>query len=270
MSKLENDDKKIDWFPKNVFNVMPPDVTNNFSNLYLAHNKFFYRLVNSKGDTKCASLLYKKLVEDNNRVLSCCNESLLTSLNFRSKVIAQSFKKYCCIEYVPETRLIIGTGAESPYSSIMLMTLHQTYGFPYIPATAIKGCLRNYFEQEKPSDINIEKLLGSDSNSGHKSKGCLVFFDVFPTKFTLTFDVMTPHNSDYYTSEGEKTPTDTEKKIPLFFPCVTEKTNFNIYVACTDREERLDDSSRIITSIKAALGEYGLGAKTAYGYGLIK
>ncbi len=123
-------------------------------------------------------------------------------------------------------------------------------------------------EQEEQTSLDIKKLFGADSSEIGKSRGCLVFFDTFPTNFTLDFDVMTPHNTEYYTSGGESPPSDMEKKIPLSFPCLTEKTSFNIHIACTDSKEWEEHSSYIEENLKYALLDYGLGAKTAYGYGL--
>ncbi len=236
-----------------IFDNMPSSC----DNLYLQHNKFFEI---NKDKTGIISMLYKSKAISKN----INKNHILKSLNDRTIKLAQSYPSSHCIPYTPSYGLVIGTGAPSPYNTTLLMTLHQTYGFPYIPATAIKGCLRSYLEQENCTDVQIDKLLGSDSDSS-RSKGCLVFFDTFPSKFNLTFDVMTPHNSTYYSSKGAVPPSDIGNKTPISFPFVKEST-FNIYIANTDTT--LDSNSMIASYLKKALKTYGLGAKTAYGYGL--
>ncbi len=231
-------------------------------NLYLAHNKLLCYDPSKEGEFK--SLLHQKL----KAVKSFDFTELLKALNDRTANLASFYSMFINICYKPETRLMIGTGAESPYSSTLLMTFHQVYGVPYLPATAIKGCFRNYCEQESPKGIDVEKLLGSESNESYKSKGCLVFFDVFPTQFTLDFDVMTPHNTEYYAKKGGVFANDMGRKTPLHIPCVTRESIFNIYFACTDNEEWKEHSLNIKNSLISALTEYGIGAKTAYGYGL--
>lgn len=233
-------------------------------NLYLAHWKFFYCSLDIK-DIKMESLLYqnKKSLKS-----SAKGDKTLSALIYRSEQLSKFYKSQGFANYVPETRLMIGVGGESPYNSTMLMTLHQTYGFPYIPATAIKGCFRNYCQQESPAGLDINKLFGSDSNNPERSKGCLVFFDTFPTEYMLSFDVMTPHDTEYYQNEGRKKPSDECKKTPLHFLCVTKDSCFKIRIACTNDQEWEKNGDKIINCLKCALREYGLGAKTAYGYGL--
>lgn len=253
-------------YPTSIFEKIN---SSSVDNLYLCNNKFFCKKNKNTGkkeSIKYVSLLYKKdLSSDRN------NLNLLSHLNKRTANLAESYvdcnKK---VDYSPQSRLMIGTGGESPYSGILLMTLHQTYGLPYIPATAIKGCMRNYYEQEKNDGVEIEKLLGSYDKDGKSSKGCLVFFDTFPEKYTLEFDALTPHNSDYYGMEGEIAPSDSERKIPLMIPCLSKKSKFKIYVACTDGDLWEKHKSTIVCNLKNALREYGLGGKTSYGYGLSK
>ncbi len=66
----------------------------------------------------------------------------------------------------PDWRLVVGLGNESVYETSI--TLHHIYGFPYIPASAIKGISRGFFisslyEKTAIDDINqiniIEKVL---------------------------------------------------------------------------------------------------------------
>ncbi len=245
--------------PTPVFNI-----TKNFcDNLFLSLNRYFYH-TRYKGAEFFKSLLFIK-----RNALSVQKNELLIKLDKRTCCLAQTFQSHSCVSYSPLTRLMIGIGGESAFNTNLPMSLHQTYGFPYIPATAIKGCLRHYCESEKPEGIDINKLFGVSLGENQHSTGCLVFFDTFPTEFELAFDVMTPHDPKYYSDEGKTPPSDMmNNKIPLFIPCVTNNSIFNIYIACTDKEEWDESGADVMKCLKEALSEYGLGSKTSYGYGL--
>ena len=51
-------------------------------------------------------------------------------------------------------RLIVGLGNESVYDTSM--TLHHVYGIPYIPASAVKGVVRNWIITEVFSDVSSD------------------------------------------------------------------------------------------------------------------
>lgn len=277
-SNSKNNNCEISGYPSAPFKVIDQSFPDN---LYLAQNKFFYKIKFKEDKNNIIySVLYHQIQSEKNKneknkpskehhnlLSSKKYRDLLSVLNKRTLALVKSHSQYECVAYKPQTRLMIGTGGESPYNTFLHMTLHQIYGFPYIPATAIKGCLRNYLEQEKPEGLCIETLLGADSETTTTSKGCLVFFDTFPEEYFLAYDSLTPHNAEYFGGK-EKAPSDMEKKIPLLIPCITKDSSFKIHIVCTNNEEWKKNGPAIITSLKNALCEYGLGAKTAFGYGL--
>lgn len=273
MKRMKNECKIIKAYPKTVFESIGENYPDN---LYLAQNKFFYKVAqdNGKGPSnhRYLSVLYWQMENQKNQKVQYASSKeyrdLLSVLNKRAIELAELYPRYDGITYKPQTRLMLGIGGESPYNTILLMTLHQTYGLPYIPATAIKGCLRNYWEQEESKGLSIKKLLGADSEEKANLKGCLVFFDTFPEEYSLAFDSLTPHNAIYFEGKGKEAPSDMENKIPLYIPCVTKDSSFKIHIACTDDEEWEKNSSIIMDSLKNALCEYGVGAKTSFGYGL--
>ncbi len=158
------------------------------------------------------------------------------------------------LELSPDYRLIVGLGNPSIYETSI--TLHHIYGFPYIPASAIKGVLRNYVINEffqlndeelakvKKEDIGQAKeqkalkssidfchIFGCPENSAKKNKddkqlafiGDIIFFDSFPTqKPNLEMDVMTVHYPKYY-GEGTLPPADWQQPNPI--PFLTLKNN---------------------------------------------
>lgn len=195
-------------------------------------------------------------------------------------------------------RTIIGLGGESVYE--VSMTLHHIYGIPYIPASSIKGLLRNYLIATcfNKSEENAEKnklmsvIFGSTDNQGKA-----VFFDAFPkTNPTIEADIMNVHYSSYY--GGNDAPTDTSNPIPVQFLTVGKGTKFEIHIAYNSKDIKCADlfadeekkeleifkkiwernpTGESITildfvqlALDKALSEHGIGAKTAVGYGYMQ
>ncbi len=199
--------------------------------------------------------------------------------------------------FEPQWRLIVGLGGASVYETSM--TLHHIYGFPYIPASSIKGVLRNYIinecfnftdeerakwaeneskkidwnklkEEKAFKCLNFKRIFGSQED-----KGKVIFFDAFPTKAPkIVVDIMTPHYGDYYSDKtGKVAPTDTQSPNPIPFLTV-EDTPFQFLLGSKDivdiQTEKLWNDKTLVEWLKAALTEHGIGAKTAVGYGYFK
>ena len=181
----------------------------------------------------------------------------------RTKPLAKSYSdgKPIHVKYEPLGKLAIGIGEESPYDTTLLMTLHPLYGIPYIPATVIKGMLSHYWHQEVNDEESVLQELFGNANQ----QGKLTFFDIFPKQYTLNFDVMTPYYSDYY--QGNAPPTDDQNPIPITFPCV-ENAIFNVYIAY--QEAGILVKYKVEEELGKAFKHYGIGAKTALGYGISK
>jgi CRISPR-associated protein Cmr6 len=153
----------------------------------------------------------------------------------------------------PDYRMVVGLGNPSIYETSM--TLHHVYGFPYIPATGIKGALRNYVinnyfdltkeerQRIKEDEWGAEKerralqevwfcqMFGCPSGSGRKNSkgdptafiGDIVFFDAYPMEApNIEMDVMTVHYPDYY---GEKNLPPADWQSPNPIPFLTVKDN---------------------------------------------
>lgn len=193
-------------------------------------------------------------------------------------------------------KLIIGLGGESVFETDI--TLHHTYGIPYIPGQAIKGVLRNYiitkyfkselgkdndgkskWEKEAMKNKEFIKIFGGgdgeNNNTGH-----VIFMDSFPnSNFKIKRDIMTPHHMDYY-SGNEDLPLDSDGVNPLKFLVVDkasekETLKFNINVAvdiiiCNEnwRKDEIKPINKfILDNLIEALNFHGVGAKTSVGYG---
>nr|WP_277344935.1 type III-B CRISPR module RAMP protein Cmr6 [Paenibacillus thiaminolyticus] len=182
------------------------------------------------------------------------------------------------LQYEPADKLLLGIGALSPYSNILLMTLHPVYGIPYIPSSSLKGAVRHCWIQERHEgnesealkDALFVKCFGTGAENEAAVAGQLIFFDAFPaTSYTIVLDVQTPHFKDYYETKGERQPTDALSPVPIFIPAVTG-TEFTIFIGAAEGRLAEQEISEVRKMVSTTLSEYGLGAKTALGYGLGK
>ena len=217
----------------------------------------------------------------------------LTALGFQT-VINQPF--------TTNSRLIIGLGTDSVLETSL--TLHKIFGIPYIPATALKGVVRavkfwnlvkakDIASNEKSLKVFQEKFYGeletSDEDTfkaqllfGAKNfKGLLLFLDAFPeinNENLFDVDIMNVHYPDYY-SKNEP-PGDWQQPKPIFFLTVKEEIKFHIAVLFDQyRHERLPKEykkldlnnlqTELVDLVSTALSEFGIGAKTRVGYGVL-
>ncbi|GMQ57312.1 type III-B CRISPR module RAMP protein Cmr6 [Vallitalea sediminicola] len=207
------------------------------------------------------------------------------------------------LEGVINDKLIVGLGNHSVHETSI--TLHGTYGIPYIPSSAIKGVLRNYLIKEyynviftdnngNHKDDSCESQLlttifGGKNKDGKNVKGKVIFMDIFPTSFCIKKDIITPHHSNYYReNENDVLPLDTDEPKPIEFLILQNnddkecKFNFNLLVDKSISRLKIGDIEEneklnvykdyylydfIEKNIKDAIELNGLGAKTSVGYG---
>lgn len=225
-----------------------------------------------KGQSQTSTKDKNKTCLDSTELYPGQMKPLLATLSTRTQTLAQSFPAHVTINYHPQTRLILGADSDTPYSNVVLLKLHQLYGLPYLSASSIKGSFRNFWilsyfggnEAVALKDTTFRQLFGASDDDG-AGIGALVFFDTFPKKFSLTLDIQTPHYQKYYA--GSEPPTDTQSPVPIYLLCLTD-CQFDIALACQDAALWQDEREKILQTFKALLTDYGLGAKTALGYGI--
>ncbi|MBN1547546.1 MAG: type III-B CRISPR module RAMP protein Cmr6, partial [Syntrophaceae bacterium] len=183
-------------------------------------------------------------------------------------------------------RLIVGLGADNVLETGL--TLHHTYGVPYIPGSALKGLAAHYADQvwgktpngdkwKKEADYH-QTLFGTQEDAGH-----ILFHDAWITpdslkddnRFGLVSDVMTPHHGDYYSEkkfeQGPRKgdlipPTDFDDPNPITFLSVTG--SFLVAVSCDVPGDEGDKwASVAMKLLTEALDNWGVGGKTSSGYG---
>lgn len=173
-------------------------------------------------------------------------------------------------------RLIVGLGGESVLETGL--TLHHTYGVPFIPGSALKGLARHYAEQvlgitaSKDSNKSLDKL--SEPERHHRvlfgttdDAGYVTFMDALyvpgsaPSDQPLVLDTITTHHPKYYTGGQTQWPWDFDDPNPVSF--ISVRGSFLVAVQ-GPTEEWAKLAMDILTK---ALQDYGIGGKTSSGYG---
>jgi len=113
----------------------------------------------------------------------------------------------------------------------------------------------------------FREVFGTTNN-----EGTVIFFDALPLpeslkeKPMLELDIMNPHYPNYY--QGNEPPGDWQEPKPIFFLTVPEGIGFKVAVSSVASEEKHVDVA--FELLKTALSEFGVGAKTALGYGRLE
>lgn len=167
-------------------------------------------------------------------------------------------------EATVQGRMVMGLGAESVLETSI--TLHRTYGVPYIPGSALKGlasaAAHGLFggENWQRGGESHKIMFGEKDNAGHVTFHDALFIpSPNEEKLPLDLDVMTVHHREYYGS-GKKAPTDWDSPVPV--PFLTAHGKY--LIAIEGPKEWVLAAWKIL---QMALAEEGIGAKTAAGYG---
>lgn len=170
-------------------------------------------------------------------------------------------------------RIAVGLGAEGVLENAI--TLHRTYGIPYLLGSALKGLAAAYAHQyladetwrhppiEIAADAPVtahEIVFGSTRSAGY-----VTFFDALyipgDNKPPLALDVLTVHHPDYYQKDPpDKPPADWDSPTPISFVSATG----TYHVALAGPEAWVAVAWEILSQ---ALDKLGIGGKTSAGYG---
>lgn len=160
-------------------------------------------------------------------------------------------------------RLSIGLGGESVIETAI--TLHHTYGVPYIPGSALKGLAANYARNKLgEKDWNAKSDAYETLFGDTKSAGYVTFFDALyvpgsgHNDHVLWPDVVTVHHPNYY--QGNEPPADWDSPTPVPFLSATG----SYLLALGGPADWVEAAFEILA---LALAEEGVGAKTSSGYG---
>ncbi len=177
-----------------------------------------------------------------------------------------------------EGRLYLGLGEANPLESAV--TLHHTYGVPFIPGSAIKGVLhhallarlaREYDSQKKRYKLEnndqaiVDTLFGREPDPNNRKDigdaGYIIFHDAWwkpEQRSPLVKEVVTVHHQEYYA--GENAASDFDSPNPN--PQLAIGGSFLFAV-----EGQIQWADYAIKLLQDTLQQRGIGAKTSSGYG---
>jgi len=142
----------------------------------------------------------------------------------------------------------------------MQKTWQDVQGKGY-PEPALNSNQKSVFDVwEAEESCQYRQIFGSQ-----ECRGEVCFYDAFPKvdKQLFQLDIINVHYQPYYGSEGQEPPADYYSPVPNYFLTVAPEVTFQLLLTSLDRE-LLDKAAAWLTE---ALATFGLGAKTALGYG---
>ncbi|MFB9991967.1 type III-B CRISPR module RAMP protein Cmr6 [Deinococcus oregonensis] len=164
--------------------------------------------------------------------------------------------------------LAIGLGNASPTE--VGLTLHRTYGLPYLPGSALKGLAVRAARDYPLGEAACKALFGDAESAAH-----LIWWDGWldpACRAPLQLDTITVHHQKYYGSAGQSGPqeiwpTDFDDPNPVAFLSVPPHTKFHLALGKSTPE--LDDQWVHLAAelLGYGLSKLGLGGKTNAGYG---
>jgi CRISPR-associated protein Cmr6 len=171
-------------------------------------------------------------------------------------------------------RVLIGSGQTVYETSLRL---HGTYGFPFIPGSALKGLASSYAatvwgcsehgeEQFSLTGSAYRCLFGTQD-----TQGLIVFHDAWLEPASLPeamqMDVLTVHYPEYYRGNAAQRH-DMESEDPIPVSYVSVQGRFLVAVSPVVNEEVAQPWVQLaLDLLLEALAEWGVGAKTSAGYG---
>jgi CRISPR-associated protein Cmr6 len=161
------------------------------------------------------------------------------------------------------TRILVGLGVDSVLETGL--TLHHTYGVPYIPGSALKGLAASFARNQLGPDWQATSEAYLELFGDQTKSGAVDFLDALwapeAGKVPLAKDIMSIHQMQYYSEEGHA-PSDAEKLNIVSFVSVGNQQLFIIPLA--GDQAWCEVAFAILTQ---ALANAGIGAKTNAGYG---
>lgn len=157
-----------------------------------------------------------------------------------------------------KTRLIINLAKKSVLENSISM--HPFYGFPIIPASAIKGVTKHFKNELKAyTEFDLNDISFYDA---------LPYYIAPNSKLSSFFDadILSVHYHDYYAEEGKRFPSDDQDPVPVNFLSIKSGVKFEFIISSSSQKskEYLVSVRELIT---LALTTIGIGAKTGSSYG---
>ncbi|AEI63915.1 type III-B CRISPR module RAMP protein Cmr6 [Corallococcus macrosporus] len=185
------------------------------------------------------------------------------------------------------SRLLVGHGNASPTE--VGLTLHHTWGVPVVPGSSLKGVLAGYLRAVYGDGAKEERrrlfgVPGEDGAPEQAHRGEVIFHDAqwvplargngeAGTRSFLARDVLTVHHSAWYGGKPDW-PNDYEPPNPVAFLSVRPGGRFLVALSLapgTEADPQAEDFlAWTARRLDEALRHWGVGGKTAAGYGRLE
>ncbi|WP_128893772.1 type III-B CRISPR module RAMP protein Cmr6 [Longirhabdus pacifica] len=267
---------------KNRMKIVHPKYLDDYKDLPLDHMAYKMNYFIKESSNKQNDINPTNSLKEEKSLLHAQQKEALLSLSSSYEVEI--------IKAKTDGKLVHGFGSINARETSI--SIHSVYGIPYIPASSVKGAMRNWVIQacfngmepdqsilSEESEANEEQqhlykvyldLFGSE-----KSRGMLQCMDAFIASkdFKLEKDVMTVHHKEYYS--GKQESLDNQKlDIINFYVLNNKEINFPLFVAKKEgRHSKLSSNKLLdeaICYLKNALKETGIGSKKSSSYGYFK
>jgi len=175
------------------------------------------------------------------------------------------------LKATPVGKIVHGLGAGHVRETAL--TIHSTYGIPYIPASSVKGVVRQWWIEAYGEGKETALTQSSEATAifgTQQQRGCVQFYDVYLVNgLQLVPEVMTVHMKKYYEKSGM--PTDDQPPTPVSFFTV-KVADVDIYLSCLHRDHQQAEQllKKATEWTIRALEEFGIGSKTSSGYGYFR
>jgi CRISPR-associated protein Cmr6 len=137
----------------------------------------------------------------------------------------------------------------------------------YIPASGIRGLVRSWVKAQQDPELlrKMEELLGVQSNDTI-TRGKIEFFDAWPVEPTkLSLDIVNPQEPFQVFHQGQSTP------LSLYTLGDGNRTiRVNVAIRGIPNRATSEDVAQVWSWIEQAFSCYGVGGRTASGYGSFK
>lgn len=205
---------------------------------------------------------------------------IINEIHERQSRLLSMYTEKSSTKYSVVWRLVSGLGNDHPLENGF--TMDYTNGIPYLRASSIKGLCSHVAKLlvgDEDSGIDndiIFEIFGSselESESDINTQmGDIVFFDSYPLNNpALEVDIVNVHHREYYNNQekgGNAHPSETETPVPVFFLTIGKNTDFQFRFF--SRKGSLANIKIVEEVLDTGLQFFGIGAKTAAGYGRLK
>jgi len=165
------------------------------------------------------------------------------------------------LKLTTKSRLLVGNGDMSALE--FSLYLHFIFGFPFIPASSLKGMVKFFAEMNETGD-SIQNVFGLEERETKREAICgkVNFLDVVPVTFPkLESGILTQHYNKYY--QESLSPGEWFTPVPLSFITVAPGAAFRFILYSKEKEL----AQKAENWLKGSLSLIGIGTKTRIGYG---